>query len=120
MAPFSTRSESDVVVVAFENAAGLNDFRNTALREGLYELVQGPGEPRLVVDLEKVDYLSSSGVSILVGLKKRVETKGGKIVIFHVQPIVSDLLAVMKLDRFFVIADDEPKAIDSIRSVPPA
>jgi anti-sigma B factor antagonist len=119
MSAFSTRSESDVLVVTFENAAGLNDFRNSALRDGLYELAQNPGETRLVVDLEKVDYLSSSGVAILVGLKRRVETKGGKIVIFHVQPIVSDLLAVMKLDRFFLIADDESEAIASIRSLPP-
>ncbi len=77
-------------------------------------------EPLLAVDLAKVDYLSSSGVAILVGLKRRVETKGGKIVIFHVQPIVRDLLAVMKLDRFFIISDDETKAIDSLRSLPPA
>jgi anti-sigma B factor antagonist len=120
MSAFSTRSESDVLVVTFENAAGLNDFRNTALRDGLYELAQNPDEPRLVLDLEKVDYLSSSGVAILVGLKRRVETKGGKIAIFHVQPIVRDLLGVMKLDRFFVIADDEPKALASLRPLPTA
>jgi anti-sigma B factor antagonist len=120
MAPFSSRSESGVLVVTFENAAGLNDFRNSALRDGLYELVQDAGEPFLAVDLEKVDYLSSSGVAMLVGLKRRVETKGGKIVIFHVQPIVSDLLTVMKLDRFFVIAADEPGALESIRSLPTA
>ena len=77
-------------------------------------------EPLFAVDLAKVDYLSSSGVAILVGLKRRVETKGGKIVIYHVQPIVRDLLAVMKLDRFFMIADDEAEAIASLRPLPTA
>jgi anti-sigma B factor antagonist len=120
MSPFSTRSESDVSVVNFESASGLNDFRNTALRDALYELVQNQSEPLLAVNLASVDYLSSSGVAILVGLKRRVETKGGKIVIFTVQPIVRDLLAVMKLDRFFLIADDEPEAIASLRPLPPA
>ncbi len=72
----------------------------------------------LAVDLGKVDYLSSSGVTVLVGLQHRVETKGGKIVLYHVQPIVRDLLAVMKLDRFFTICEDEAKAIDSLRSLP--
>ena len=92
----------------------------TALRDGLYELVATRDEPLLAIDLAKVDYLSSSGVAILVGLKRRVETKGGKIVIFHVQPIVRDLLAVMKLDRFFAISENETKAIDSLRSLPTA
>jgi anti-sigma B factor antagonist len=120
MSSFSTRSDSNVSLVTFENAAGLNDFRNTALRDGLYELVATRDEPLLAVDLAKVDYLSSSGVAILVGLKRRVETKGGKIAIFHVQPIVRDLLAVMKLDRFFLIADDEDNAVAAVRPVPPA
>ncbi len=70
------------------------------------------------VDLQKVDYLSSSGVAILVGLKRRVESRGGKIVFYQVQPVVRDLLAVMKLDRFFTIADDEPRALASLRPVP--
>ena len=85
-------------------------FATRALRDALYELVATNNEPLLAIDLAKVDYLSSSGVAILVGLKRRVETKGGKIVIFHVQPIVRDLLGVMKLDRFFIITDDEAAA----------
>src|ERR1700677_5346191 len=100
MSSFSSRPDSGVQVVTFESAGGLNDFRNSTLREGLYELVANLNDPMLAVDLGNVDYLSSSGVAILVGLKRRVETKGGKIVIFHVQPIVRDLLSVMKLDRF--------------------
>jgi len=118
MSSFSTREDSDVQIVSFENAGGLNDFRNSALRDSLYELVASHNDPMLAIDLSKVDYLSSSGVAILVGLKRRVETKGGKIVIFHVQPIVRDLLAVMKLDRFFTISEDEAKAVGSLRSLP--
>jgi anti-sigma B factor antagonist len=116
----STRPQSDVLVVKLESAASLNDFRNTGLRDSLYELIQVDKASNFAVDLEKIDYLSSSGVAILVGLKRRVETKGGKIAIYHLQPIVFDLLGVMKLDRFFLIADDEASAIASIRPLPPA
>ena len=118
MSSFSTRAESDILVVKFDTASGLNDFRNSALRDSLYELVQSPPQPLFAVDLQKVDYLSSSGVAILVGLKRRVESRSGRIVLYHVQPIVRDLLAVMKLDRFFTIVDDEPHALASLRPVP--
>jgi len=120
MSFFSTRPESDVLYITFESASGLNDFRNNALRDSLYELVQAEGTPLFAIDLLKVDYLSSSGVAILVGLKRRVETRGGKIVIYHLQPIVRDLLSVMKLDRFFTIADDEERALALFRSLPTA
>ncbi len=118
MSFFSTRQQSDVLVVTFESGEGLNEFRNNALRDSLYELVGSQPDPLFAVDLHKVDYLSSSGVALLVGLKRRVETRGGKIAIYHLQPIVRDLLAVMKLDRFFLIADDESQAVASIRPVP--
>ena len=120
MSAFTTRDESDVLILRFEVAAGLNDFRNNALRDALYEMVQNRTDPFLAVDLNKVDYLSSSGVAILVGLKRRVDTHNGKIVFFNVQPVVRDLLAVMKLDRFFLISDDEPQALASLRPVPTA
>ena len=120
MSFFTTRSDSDVLVVTFETAAGLNDFRNNALRDSLYELVQAQPSPRFAVDLGKVDYLSSSGVAILVGLKRRVETKGGQMVIYHLQPIVHDLLGIMKLDRFFTISEDEARAVASVRPLPTA
>ena len=115
MSSFSTREQSDAVIVVFDSAAGLNDFRNHALRDELYDLVQTRAEPHVALDLFKIDYLSSSGVAILVGLKRRVDTRNGKIVFFHVQPIVQDLLKVMKLDRYFPLADDEQAAIASLR-----
>jgi anti-sigma B factor antagonist len=62
MSSFSTHAESEIQVVKFETAAGLNDFRNSALRDSLYELVQAPSEPLFAVDLQKVDYLSSSAL----------------------------------------------------------
>lgn len=118
MSTFTTRDESDVLIVAFTDPAGLNDFRNTPLRDALFELVQPDDETRLALDMNRVDYLSSSGVAILVGLKRRTETRNGKIVLFRLQPIVRDLLQVMKLDRYFVIVDDEDQALASLRTVP--
>jgi anti-sigma B factor antagonist len=117
MTSFSTRGESDASVIVFDSAAGLNDFRNNALRDALYEFVQGIEDPRLALDLLKVDYLSSSGVAILVGLKRRIDTRNGKIVLFNVLPVVRDLLHVMKLDRYFPIADDEHSALAALRPV---
>ena len=76
------------------------------------------GPSRAAPDLLKIDYLSSSGVAILVGLKRRIDTRNGKMVFFHVQPIVHDLLKVMKLDRYFPLADDEQAAIASLRPAP--
>jgi anti-sigma B factor antagonist len=118
MCTFNTREESDALIIDFESAAGLNSFNNNTLRDSLYEIVQGRQDPRVALDLLKVDYLSSSGVAILVGMKRRVETRNGKIVLYNVQPVVTDLLKVMKLDRYFLMTEDEHSALASLRPVP--
>ncbi len=117
MSIFTTRDEEGALLVSFDDASGLNDFRNTPLRDALFEIIQEREDPRVAIDMDKVDYLSSSGVAILVGLKRRIETRNGKIVLFRLQSIVHDLLQVMKLDRYFVIVDDEKEAVASLRSV---
>jgi anti-sigma B factor antagonist len=120
MSSYSTRAESNVLVVKFETASGLNDFRNGALRDALYEIIQAQSDPLFALDLQKVDYLSSSGVAVLVGMKRRIDSRSGKVVFYHVQPVVRDLLAVMKLDHFFEIADNEPAALATLRPLPTA
>ncbi len=118
MTTYNSREESDALIIGFDDPAGLNDFRNSTLRDSLYELVQTRTQPFLAIDLLQIDYLSSSGLAILVGIKRRVESRLGKIVLFHVQPTVLDILKVTKLDRYFTVAQDEHSALASLHPVP--
>lgn len=118
MTTYKAHEESDALVIGFDDAEGLNDFRNNGLRDSLYELVQTRSQPFFAIDLLQVDYLSSSGLAILVGIKRRVEARLGKIVLFHVQPTVLEILKVTKLDRYFTMAEDEHSALASLHPVP--
>lgn len=120
MSYFSTRPESDVLVIALDNPAALNDFRNGPVRDALYEALQSHANARVAVDLSKVDYLSSSGIALLVGMKRRVDARNGRMVVYQLQPIVRDLLTITKLDQFFTIAEDEQGALSAFRSFPTA
>jgi anti-sigma B factor antagonist len=120
MALFQIREESDGLIISVEDPASLNDFRSSTFRDTLYQTVQSRKDPRIAVDLAAVDYLSSSGVAILVGLKRRIDTQNGKLVLFRVQPIVHDLLQVMRLNQYFTFADTEREALALLRPVPTA
>src|SRR5437867_2628048 len=120
MSPFQTLEESDGLIIRLDNPVALNDFRSNNYRDGLYEIVQSRNEPRVAVDMSAIDYLSSSGVAILVGLKRRIESQNGKLVLCRVQPLVCDLLHVMRLDQYFTFANDEAEALALLRPVPTA
>jgi anti-sigma B factor antagonist len=120
MPPFPVREDPDGLVIRLDNPVALNDFRSMGFREALYEFVQSRKEPRVVLDLSAIDYLSSSGVAILVGLKRRIDQQQGKLVLCRVQPLVCDLLRVMRLNQYFTFADDEAAALALVRPVPTA
>src|SRR5947209_20541444 len=120
MSPFQSRQVSDGLVISLDNPVALNDFRSNTFREALYAFVQSRSDPRIVVDLSGIDYLSSSGVAILVGLKQRIDLLRGKLVLCRVQPLVCDLLRVMRLNQYFNFADSESEALALLRPLPTA
>jgi anti-sigma B factor antagonist len=120
MSPFSVRELPEALVIRIDEAAALNDFRSNAFRDSLYETIQAHEGCRIVLDLAGVDFLSSSGVAILVGMKRRVDTLHGKLVIFGVQPDVRDLLKITRLIQYFTFADDEAAALSMLRPLPTA
>ena len=120
MPNFSTRDERDVVVLSLDGPTELNDYRSSTFRDELFRALQPLEAPRIAVDLGAIDYLSSTGVAILVGLKRRVDQKQGRVVLFRLQPPVRDLLQCMKLHSYFTLADDEQGALATLRPLPTA
>jgi anti-sigma B factor antagonist len=118
MASFSVREEPDGLVVRIDDAAALNDFRSNSFRDSLYETVLNHDGIRVALDLTPVDFLSSSGVAILVGLKRRIDAQHGKLVLFQVQPIVLDCLRITHLTHYFAFAEDETGALALLRPLP--
>ncbi len=115
---FSLREHPDALVISIDQPPALNDFRSNAFRDSLYQTLEGHEAPRVALDLSQVDFLSSSGVAILVGMKRRLDSKSGKLVLFRVQPIVLDLLRITKLTHYFTFADDEAGALERLRAIP--
>jgi anti-anti-sigma factor len=111
MRPVTTRDEGGVLILKLEDPAGVNDGDSDHYRQSVYETVHDRPRPRVVVDLRSIDFLSSSGVALLIGLRRRVGEAGGSLVLYGMHPHVRDLLRVMKIAPLFRIADDEAGAM---------
>jgi anti-anti-sigma factor len=66
---------------------------------------------RLAIDLSEVATLDSSGVNWLLVSHKRVQEKGGKLVLHSLSPIANNVLKVLNLHTVFQVAEDESGAI---------
>lgn len=70
------------------------------LRERLVGLVS-EGRHQIVVDLEGVDFLDSTGLGVLVGALKRVRTHGGDLALVCTQPRVLKVFEITGLTKVF-------------------
>ncbi len=61
---------------------------------------------KLIINLEKADFLDSSAIGTLVALAKQAHDAGGELKLAAISPPVMHTLSLLRLDRFFVICED--------------
>lgn len=84
----------------------------TELGQALTECID-KGTVNLVVDLEKVNYMSSGGLRELVSALKQVRKDGGDLRLCSLSDRVSEVLELAGLDSIFEICDDQVTAVGS-------
>ena len=80
------------------------------LRQKLVELV-AQGKYRIVVDLEAVDFLDSTGLGVLVGGLKRVRSHDGDLVLVCTHQRILKVFEITGLTKVFTIHDSLDAAV---------
>jgi anti-sigma B factor antagonist len=110
----STRQIADVGVVEMSGRITLGEG-NVMLREAILELTR-KGIKKIVLRLNEVNYVDSSGIGELVRTHATICKMGGDLKLANPSKRVRDLLNVTKLAAVFDIQDDEASAISSFGS----
>ena len=80
------------------------------LREKLVELV-AQGKYRIVVDLEAVDFLDSTGLGVLVGGLKRLRSHDGDLGLVCTQQRILKVFEITGLTKVFAIHESVDAAV---------
>ena len=80
------------------------------LREQLHSLVAA-GNTRIIVDLDSVDFLDSTGLGVLVGALKRVRSHDGTLSLVCTQPRIRKVFEVTGLTKVFALFDSVDEAV---------
>ncbi len=83
------------------------------LRERLVELVN-QGKRSIVIDLEGVEFLDSTGLGVLVGGLKRLRTNDGELSLVCTQHRILRVFEITGLTKVFAIHD----SVDAATAVP--
>lgn len=65
---------------------------------------------KIALDLSKLEFINSNGLSVLINTLTKVRNKGGEVVIFGASDQLKNLFIMTKLDSVFKSAKDETAA----------
>lgn len=77
-------------------------------------LIQG-GAKRLLLDLAKVEYISSAGLRTLLVLAKAVKSAGGAMILCNLTPAVRDVMTISGFDNILMLAADRSAAMERLK-----
>ena len=114
-ARFSAQVLGGVHIIEFLRSDVLDAQYIEQLGDEIYHHLKPIDQPRVVVDLHNVKFLSSAALGMLVALRKVVvEKKGGKIGIANVSPEIKQVFKMTKLHKLLNLQGSTEKAVRSV------
>ena len=104
----TTRAEGDRTIV--QVGGEIDVYTAPKLREQLVDLVNA-GQYHLVVDMENVEFLDSTGLGVLVGGLKRVRAHEGSLRLVCTQERILKIFRITGLTKVFPIHDSVADAV---------
>jgi anti-sigma B factor antagonist len=80
------------------------------LREALIELIDGQGNLFVVLDLEELSFIDSTGIGVLVRALRSVREKGGDLTLTNCRAATLRILEIAGLTEIFGITAEGPVA----------
>lgn len=102
---------SDVVRISLDGEM-IGGPDATRLAETFHELIES-GHHKILMDMEKVSWMNSSGLGILIGGLTTLRNAGGDLKLLNLAKKIQDLLRITKLLGIFEVYDNEEEAIAS-------
>ncbi len=87
---------------------------DVALRDAIETATRG-GKAKLLLDLQGVSKMDSSGLGELIAAHNEVTAGGGTIRLMKLPPKLYGVLGITQIVSVFDVFDDEREAVDSFR-----
>jgi anti-sigma B factor antagonist len=117
VAPRIQVSEANgVLVIRFTDRQLFDERTVREVADQILAAVPNDGSPiRLILDFTEINLVSSTLLSKLILLQRRVGTSGGKLRLCELSPVIQQVFRTANLDRLFTIDRDQRTALDSFQ-----
>ena len=108
-------SEGDIVVLHLE---GFLDAHTAPVFEQAIQAELDANRPRLIVDGEKLTYISSAGLGVFMGFIEQIREQGGDLKICGLSPKVRQIFEILGFQAIYDMVETIPDALQRFTSAP--
>ncbi len=99
--------EGDVLIISADG--GIDRHTSSQFVQEIVDLIKG-GLKKIIIDCDKLTYISSYGLGVLLRVHKRARMAGGEVKIANVHSRVAAVLNLTHLNKIFGIYPDVNRA----------
>jgi anti-sigma B factor antagonist len=106
----------DVKVVSFIENKILDEANIAEIGQALTTLVEAKDRPKLLLDFQNVDHLSSAALGMLINVNQKIKAQSGELRLANIKAQIFEVFVITKLNKLFRIFPTRQEALDSFSS----
>jgi stage II sporulation protein AA (anti-sigma F factor antagonist) len=107
------KRKGDILIVGLHGE--LDHHHATEVRESLDRSLEDPSIRHLILNLEHLHFMDSSGIGVFMGRYKTIHKRGGQVCITNTNSQLARILEMSGLYRILKVYATVEQAIDGIR-----
>jgi anti-sigma B factor antagonist len=107
-----TEKINNITVVRFDNIDRFNALITEPVKEDLKSFFNNPGT-RLVLNLEGIKYIDSSGFGVFLSILKTANNSKGQFKVCGISPEVMELFKLLQLHNVFALYKSLDECLES-------
>ena len=104
------KKKGDVVIISL--AGRLDAYGANDVEKKLDSFIDN-GQVNLVINLENLEYISSSGLRVFLAALKKVRKQQGDMKLAGLKPFIKEIFDIAGFTQLFNILDNEESAVNS-------
>jgi len=112
-ARLNVSQEGEVTVVQFKDRNLLDEASIHQIGGEILQLVEAAAVPKLLIDFQDVDHLSSAALGTLITVNNKIRQKDGQLHLANINPQIYEVFAITKLNKLFKIHSSAQEALAS-------
>jgi anti-sigma B factor antagonist len=112
MSQFNLQQIGETSIVEFTSPSLMDPIELEQIAQQLYQLIDAQDRRRIILDFERVQYLSSQAIGILLAMQKKLASlKKSSLVLCGVGARLMELLRITRLDRVLTVKPSQMEAV---------